>query len=89
MSSRLFVVSRSAGRIRAPVGSSVSPDEILNPGGFLALDLVTEDPKNGSVALGIRVNDAVVRQLTLPTLVPERMHFQESHLAGERKRFQR
>lgn len=64
-----------------------TPDEILNPGGFLILYLTLEGPKNGKVDLAVRVNGTEVRSLTMPVLAPERHHFDRAELAEERNRF--
>lgn len=73
-----------AGRTVAMVNT---PDEILNPGGFLIVYLTLEGPKNGKVDLAVRVNGTDVRTLTVPVLAPDRMRFDPLALAEERERF--
>lgn len=72
------------GRTAAVVNT---PDEILNPGGFLIVYLTLERPKNGKLDLAMRVNGTEVRTLTIPVLAPDRKRFDRAALAEERQRF--
>jgi len=64
----------------------VSPDEILNSGGFLIVDLIADRPRTGDITVQLAVNGTDIRRLDIATLVPEQMKFSRD-LAAERRRF--
>jgi hypothetical protein len=63
-----------------------SPDQILNPGGFLIVDVTAEKPSNGQLTLALAVNGTDVRRVEIAALVPDQMKFSRD-LAAERRRF--
>jgi hypothetical protein len=57
------------------VGTSVLPDEILNPGGFVAFDLLVGNARNGELALRFDLNGTTVRETRVELLVPDDAKF--------------
>lgn len=64
----------------------VKPDEILNPGGFVLLDISATGARNGHVALKVSVNGNEVHRLKVQTIVPVAMRY-TGDLNEEFKRF--
>jgi hypothetical protein len=58
------------------VGVVASPDEILNPAGFVMLDLTIANGRNGELDLQFKVNSVKLREMKMQLLVPDDTHFE-------------
>lgn len=67
--------------------AAATPDEIVNPGGFLIVYVSLLGPKNGDADVELRVNGAVVRSLLMPILAPDELRFDRAKLDDELRRF--
>jgi hypothetical protein len=65
----------------------ITPDEILNPGGFLLLYVRLEDVRNGTIDLTLSVNGKRVDQMKVPVLAPDQSSFSIENLDDELARF--
>jgi hypothetical protein len=68
------------------VAAVLTPDEILNAGGFLILDLAIGQPRNGAVDVEVSINGAPLQLVTCQLLAPDRFRF-SGEIEQEKKRF--